>query len=281
MIIDGKKCAEELFLSLKEEIKEIPYTPKLVAVLVGNNPASKTYLRLKKKKINELGLGFQLIELEVKADFEEIKLVIEKLNSDISVNGIIIQLPLPPHLETREVVDLINPSKDVDCLTTVSLGKFYTGKSKILPATPLGVIRLLEKYNLELSGKRVCVIGRSDLVSKPLAIALVSKDATVTICHSKTINLQEITKQSDIVISAVGKAKFLTKDYFSHGQIVIDIGTSLDTNGKLSGDVDFEEVSQIVESITPVPGGVGPMTIYGLIENLINLSKNSYSEQEN
>lgn len=273
MILDGKKCAEELLFFLKDEVSKLSFTPKLAAVLVGENPASKTYLRLKKKKLEEMSLGFELIKFKENSSFNEIKPIIDKLNTDPSINGIIIQLPLPSHLQTRKVVDLVAPSKDVDCLTTFNLGKFYTNTSDILPATPLGVIRLLENHKIQVSGKRVCIIGRSDLVSKPLAFALISKDATITICHSKTVNLPEITRQNNIVITAIGKPRFLTKEYFSQGQTVIDIGISFDENGKLSGDVDFDEVSGLVRNITPVPGGVGPMTIYGLIENLIKLSR--------
>lgn len=273
MILDGKKTSEELYNSLKERISKFSTSPSLVAIQVGDNPASSTYLRLKEKKLNELGLGFEVVKFEESVSFEVLKNKILNLNEDSSVNGILVQLPLPDSLNSRDILNLVSPSKDVDCLTTENIGKFYSGEGDLMPATPLGVIRLLEFNNIEIEGKSFCIIGRSNLVGKPLAFALVQKDATVTICHSKTQNLKLITQNSDIVISAVGKAKFLTREYFKKGQIVIDVGTSAGDEGKLSGDVDFTEVEGIVEAITPVPGGVGPMTIYGLIENLIKLSE--------
>jgi methylenetetrahydrofolate dehydrogenase (NADP+)/methenyltetrahydrofolate cyclohydrolase len=274
MILDGKKSAESFYEKLKIRTANLTNQPCLAAVQVGDNPASNTYLRIKEKKLLELGMSFRLVKFDSNTTQDEVKSKIIELNSDSNINGIIVQLPLPENFNERELLDSVSISKDIDCLTTLNMGRFVTGQSELMPATPLGVLRLLEFYNIDLEGKNICIIGRSNLVGKPLALALVQKNATVTICHSKTNNLAAITIQSSIVISAVGKPKFLTKEYFAPNQTVIDIGTSLnpETN-KLSGDVDFENVQDLNLSITPVPGGVGPMTVYGLIENLVRLSE--------
>lgn len=273
MVLDGRFAAEALFEKLKEEIKTLNTVPTLTVVQVGDNPASNVYIKHKKKKLEELGLGFNHVKL--REDIEESELIdtINILNNDNNVHGVILQLPIPEHLEPRKFLDIISPQKDVDCLTATNLGRFFVGESKILPATPLGVIRLLSFYKIDVKGKNVCVVGRSNLVGKPLAVALTNLDATVILCHSKTENLKELTQVADIVVTAAGKAKFFDSTYFNSRQTVIDVGISKDETGNLSGDVDFEDVSKIVENITPVPGGVGPMTIYSLIENLITLAK--------
>lgn len=270
MILSGKKASKALytqFINLKK-------VPNLVAIYVGDNPASKTYLKIKEKTLKKLGFGFKLIHLGANIKLDLLLQHIHHLNDDPKVDGIIIQLPLPEKLSryTQQILDAVNPNKDVDCLNTFNIGKFYSGESDFMPATPQGILDLLDYYKITVQTKHVVVIGRSNLVGKPLAFAFTRKDATVTICHSKTINLQKFTRQADIIVSAVGKAKFLTGDFFIEGQTIIDVGTSLDELGKLSGDVDFENVSKIVANITPVPGGVGPMTVYGLVKNLVRLS---------
>lgn len=273
MILSGKDASANLYDRLRNRIERLDFKPKLVAVHVGENPASATYLRIKEKRLKELDLGFELIKFPETIDQDSLIIKIKELNASKDVSGIIVQLPLPEGMDERMVLDSIDPKKDVDCLTSVNLGKFYIGNGDIMPATPLGVLRLLEYYSIELTGKRICVVGRSNLVGKPLAMALISRSATVTICHSKTVDVLSATKKAEIIVSAVGRARFLTQDYFSPGQTVIDVGTSSDQDGGLAGDVDFTSVAEVVENITPVPGGVGPMTVYGLIENLITLAE--------
>lgn len=272
MILSGKEASSNYFVKLREKISRLPKAPMLTAIQVGDNPASNTYLRLKEKKLLELGLGFQLFKFEENISQEEIIAKIEELNNDENINGILVQLPLPENFDTQRVLNAVVTNKDVDCLNELSLGKFFAGKDNVYPATAKGVIRLLEYYKIPVEGQKICLIGRSNLVTKPLAIQLIKLSATVTVCHSKTKNLSEETKAADIVISGIGKAGFLTEEYFKPGQTIVDIGTSLDEEGKLSGDIDFDEVEKIVENITPVPGGVGPMTIYGLVENLVSLA---------
>lgn len=270
MILSGKDASLDLY----NKFENIEKKPKLVALCVGDNKASQTYLNIKKKALARLGFGFELIHMDENVLLDEVLIQIESLNRNIDVTGIIVQLPLPQQLqaETRKILDMVEPKKDADCLTTTNLGRFFSGETDLMPATAQGVIDLLDYYKIGVAGKNVVVIGRSNIVGKPLALALINENATVTICHSKTVNLSQFTKTADIVISAVGKAKFLTSEYFTNGQTIIDVGTSLDGNGKLSGDIDFENVSKIVDNITPVPGGVGPMTVYGLIKNLVKLS---------
>lgn len=273
MILSGKTASENLYSSLLDKAKSLQNKPKLVAIHVGNNPASATYLKIKKKKLLELGFDFELKKFSEDISEKYLTEEIEKLNQDNTCSGIIVQLPLPKALSEVVALEAISPQKDVDCLTSTNLGKFFQGQSEIFPATAKGVIRLLEYNKIDLVGKKVCVLGRSNLVTKPLAVELINRSATVTVCHSQTKNLIEETRNADIVITGIGRANFLTEEYFSEDQIVIDIGTSVNSEGKLKGDVDFENVSEKVYAITPVPGGVGPMTVYGLIENLVLLSR--------
>ena len=276
MILSGKAASDFFYTSLLERTKKLSKIPKLVAVQVGDNPASSTYLRIKEKKLLKLNFQFELKKFEENISEEKLIEEIEKLNQNEDCTGIIVQLPLPKNLNEKKILDSVSIKKDVDCLNSANLGTFFQGNSEILPATAKGVIRLLEFNKTDLDGKKICVIGRSNLVTKPLAIELVNRNATVTICHSKTKNLIEETRQADIVITGIGKANFLTKEYFKPGQIIIDIGTSINDEGKLAGDVSFNEVEEIVEAITPVPGGVGPMTVYGLIENLVILTEKNF-----
>ncbi len=278
MILSGKKASEELFTKLQPNISSLPKPPTLSAIQVGDNPASSTYIRMKKKKIESLGMKFVHTQLPENCTEEQLENIIYDLNHDNKITGILLQLPLPEHLQKKEraLLNLIHPQKDVDCLTSRNIGAFFTGESQLLPATPLGVLRLLEYYEIKMAC-RITIIGRSNLVGKPLAIALTNRNATVTLCHSCTENLYEITRRSDIVITAVGKPNYFTKEYFHNRQVVIDIGISKTPTGELSGDVEFLTVRDHVRAITPVPGGVGPMTIYGLVENLVLLASEPMS----
>lgn len=273
MILDGIKAYNVLKNKLHGKIKYYNIKPNIKAIYIGNNPASEKYLKNKKKKLDELNINFEVIHL-LKPKIDEIFSLIDKLNKDKEINGIIVQLPLPNYLknQTQQILDLIDPIKDVDCLNTINQGKLFTSKSLIIPATPLGIISLLQFYKIKVSQKNITIVGRSNLVGKPLAIALLNRNATVTICHSKTKNLKEITQKANIVILATGNPLFFTKDYFNQKQTIVDVGINIIQNGELVGDVDFNSVKDIVKNITPVPGGVGPMTIYGLAKNLIKLT---------
>jgi methylenetetrahydrofolate dehydrogenase (NADP+)/methenyltetrahydrofolate cyclohydrolase len=277
MILDGKTASSQLFDKLLQRINRLPRKPLLAAVQVGDNPASSLYIRLKKKTLEKLGLGFRHVHLSENATQIELIAAIEKLNLDGAVHGILLQLPLPAHFDTAQALNTILPEKDPDCLTTQNLGRFCAGESSIMPATPLGVVRLLEYYNIPVEGRNVCIVGRSNLVGKPLAIALTAKNATVTLCHSKTKEIEKHTCGADIVVTAIGRADFFGKEYFREHQTVIDVGTSTNDQGRISGDVHAQEVASFVENITPVPGGVGPMTIYGLMENLVTLAEQANS----
>lgn len=273
MILDGKAASSALFEKLSDRIKNLSGNPVLAVIQVGDNPASTSYINLKRKKATNLGFGFKHVHLPIAVTEREVANTISELNAAHDVTGIILQLPLPDHLQANTLLELISPTKDVDCLTTYSLGKFFSGNSELIPATPKGVIRLLDFNNISLEGKKVCIIGRSNLVGKPLSIGLLHRNATVTICHSKTLDIASFTKNADIVITAVGKPEFFGLEYFESHQVVIDIGTTMTSTGKLTGDVDFESVRDYVYAISPVPGGVGPMTVYGLFENLVLLSE--------
>jgi methylenetetrahydrofolate dehydrogenase (NADP+) / methenyltetrahydrofolate cyclohydrolase len=271
MILDGKVASDNLFENLKHKINSLNGIG-LAVVQIGDHPPSNAYIRIKQKKASELGIPFNYIKLAEETPEPDIKKEINRLNDDNSIGGIVLQLPLPKTLSTVDLIDTIMPSKDIDCLTSYNLGRFFSGSSRLMPATPLGVLRLLDYYDINVSGKNVCVIGKSNLVGKPLAVSLMNKDATVSICHTKTRNIEQYSRSSDIVIIAAGDPKFFTARYFSIGQTVVDVGITKTGNNKVYGDVNFEEVSTIVENITPVPGGVGPMTVYGLFENFVTLN---------
>ena len=226
------------------------------------------YVRIKEKKCEQIGIVSRIYRLNTDVSQKEIIQLIEKLNNDDSINGILVQLPLPTHLEEEKIINIILPEKDVDCLTGTNLGKLITGNSILEPCTPKGIIKLIESTGTCIEGKHAVVIGRSNIVGKPIALLLLEKNATVTICHSKTRNLKEITKQADILIVAIGKQKFVTEDMVKNNAIVIDVGINR-VNGKLIGDVDFENVKEKCSFITPVPKGVGPMTVAMLMENTL------------
>lgn len=272
-ILDGKLVSQTIKDQLKVKVAELDRKPGLAVVLVGNDPASQVYVRNKEKACAEIGYYSRKIELpETVTEIELINTVIQ-LNKDSKVHGILVQFPLPQNLRHLEekVINTILPAKDVDCFHPINVGKLVTAKNLddnlLMPCTPYGVIRILEHYQIPISGKHVVILGRSNIVGKPEALMMLAKDATVTICHSKTQNLTEITKQTDIIVAAIGKPEFLTSDMVKEGAVVIDVGINRTDNG-LVGDVKFDELAQKTSAITPVPGGVGPMTIAILMENV-------------
>ena len=276
MKINGKEIANEILEDLKKEVlnlKEIGISPGLAVISVGNNQASKTYIKNKKSACSKIGIHSKEYALPENVSQEEIINLILKLNEDQNTSGILVQLPLPALLEKEKICNSINPTKDVDAFTQINIGKLMQGTSELIPCTPAGIIEILKHEKINLQGKHCTVIGRSGIVGKPLAILLLQNDATVTICHSKTKNLKELCKISDIIICAVGKPKFLLKDMLKEGVVVIDVGINRDQNGNLCGDVDFENVSSICSYITPVPGGVGPLTVAMLMKNTVKAAK--------
>ena len=271
-IIDGKTLAKKIRMELKEKCEELinkHIQPKLAVIMVGDNPASKVYVKNKSKACNEVGILYEEYLLEEDTTQEELIKLIKKLNEDKSINGILLQSPIPQHLDINEAFKAITYAKDVDGFTPSSVGKLCIGEDTFISCTPYGVMKMFEEYNIDLTGKNVVILGRSNIVGKPLIQCCLQKHATVTVCHSKTKNLDEYTKQADIIISAIGKPKFVTSDMVKDGVIVIDVGINRDENGKLVGDVDFKNVKEKASYIPPVPGGVGPMTIAMLMNNVI------------
>jgi len=275
-IIDGKKIAEEIKDNLKSEIEKFNLQPGLAIIMVGNNPASEIYVRNKLKACEKVGIHAVLHHFkDAGVTEQEIINCIEKLNIDTSIHGIIVQSPLPLGFNEDYITSYINSNKDVDGFGIESLGHLASNQEKYLSATPYGIIKMLEYENISITGKHVVIVGRSKIVGRPLALALLNRDATVTITHSKTKNLKEITKLADILIVAVGKSYFITEDYVKNGAVVIDVGINRDLNGKLCGDVDYLYVKDKASYITPVPGGVGPMTIAMLLTNVVLSAKES------
>lgn len=273
-IINGKEIAESILNNIKKEVENFDVKPTLAVIIVGCDPASKVYVKNKIKKSEFLGFNSILKELPEDIQKEELLDVIKNLNNDKNVNGILLQLPLPNGLDEKDFLDEISPIKDVDGFTTYNSGKLFKGeKPYSIACTPKGIIKLLETKNINLEGKVAVVVGRSNIVGKPVANLLLQKNATVIQAHSKTKNLPEILKLADIIISATGKEEFIKGDMVKKGAIIIDVGITRNKNGKLTGDVDFESVYNKVSYITPVPGGVGPMTIATLMENTLELYK--------
>lgn len=266
-IIDGKAIAAQLREELKTKIERTGKTPGLAVVIVGNDPASRIYVRNKIKACGEIGIRSYSYELPETATQGEVEALLDELAVDPKVNGILLQLPLPKGLDADSATAHIPVEKDVDGFSAENLGLLTMHKERIVACTPLGVMKMLEHEKIEVAGKRAVVLGRSDTVGKPMAMLLLNANATVTVCHSKTDNIQEICKSADILVSAVGKAKFVTADMVKDGAVVIDVGMNRDENGKLCGDVDFDNVKEKTSFITPVPGGVGPMTITMLMYN--------------
>lgn len=275
-IIDGKQLAKKIRENLRiecEELKKQGINPKLAVIMVGDNPASKVYVKNKSRVCNEVGIEYQEYLLPENATQKELLELIKRLNKDKKTNGILLQSPLPQHMNINEAFKTITYLKDVDGFTPASVGKLCIGEDTFISCTPYGVIKMFEEYNIDLKGKNVVILGRSNIVGKPLMQCCLQKDATVTVCHSKTKNLSEYTKKADVIISAIGKAKFLTEDMVKDGVVIIDVGINRQDDGKLVGDVDFENVSKKASYITPVPGGVGPMTIAMLMNNVIKATK--------
>ena len=271
-IIDGKELAKKIRQNLKidcDNLKSRGINPKLAVIMVGDNPASKVYVKNKSKACEDVGIEYEEFLLDGNITQKELISLIEKLNDRDDITGILLQSPIPGHLDINEAFRTISPEKDVDGFHPINVGKLALGQDTFVSCTPYGVIKMFEEYNIDLTGKNVVIIGRSNIVGKPLIQCCLNKNATVTVCHSKTKNLAEHTKRADIVIVAIGKAKFLTADMVKEGVVIMDVGINRNEDGKLCGDVDFENVSKKASYITPVPGGVGPMTIAMLMNNVI------------
>lgn len=275
-IIDGKELAKNIRLKLKDEVIELKnadINPKLAVIMVGDDKASKVYVKNKSKACEDVGIEYEEYILPANTKMEELLELIEKLNNDETVHGILVQSPLPKGLDANEAFRTISPKKDVDGFNPINVGKLSLNQDCFVSCTPYGIIKMLEAYNIEIEGAHAVIIGRSNIVGKPLAQCLLNKNATVTICHSRTKNLKELTKQADILIAAIGKAKFVTEDMVKDGATVIDVGINRMDDGKLLGDTDFENIKDKVSYITPVPGGVGPMTIAMLMHNVVKAAK--------
>lgn len=275
-LLSGKDLSAELRMQIKEDIKNFKgstgKTPGLAVILVGEDPASIVYVNNKEKVCNEVGIYSEVKRLPESTTQQELLELIEKYNKDYKIHGILVQLPLPPHIDEKAVLECIDPKKDVDGFHVVNAGRLLTGIPGLTACTPKGIIKLIKKACPDLTGKRAVIIGRSNIVGKPVSILLLNENATVTICHSKTENLPEICSEADILVAATGKPEMVTKEFIKSGAIVIDVGTTR-VDGKLKGDVKFNEVSEKAGFITPVPGGVGPMTITMLMENTLEAAK--------
>ena len=271
-IIDGKQISLDIKNELKEKVakyKEQGIEITLAVVKVGNDPASAVYVRNKEKACEYVSINSKTLALPEETTEEELLNVVKKLNEDKNVNGILVQLPLPKHIDESKVLLTIDSTKDVDGFHPVNVGKMVIGEDTFLPCTPAGIIEMIKRTDIDIEGKECVVIGRSNIVGKPMAMLMLKENATVTIAHSRTKDLKEVTKRADIIVAAIGKAKFVTADYVKEGAVVIDVGMDRDENGKLCGDVDFESVSKVASAITPVPGGVGPMTVTMLLVNCL------------
>lgn len=271
-LIDGKLISTQIKDELKAEVAQLKQqgiVPCLAVIQVGNNPASSVYVNNKKKACAYIGIDSLAYELEESISQEELLNLVEELNQNPKVNGILVQLPLPEHINEEAVIHAIAPEKDVDGFHPQTVGNMCIGSKGFLPCTPAGVIQLLKRSNIEIEGKECVVVGRSNIVGKPMAILLLRENGTVTITHSRTKDLKEVTKRADILVAAIGKPKFITSEYVKEGAVVIDVGIHRNENNKLCGDVDFDDVVEKVSAITPVPGGVGPMTIAMLMNNCV------------
>ncbi|MEK4914421.1 MULTISPECIES: bifunctional methylenetetrahydrofolate dehydrogenase/methenyltetrahydrofolate cyclohydrolase FolD [Bacillus] len=276
VIIKGNEVAEKKRAQLKEKVvklKEQGIVPGLAVILVGEDPASRSYVKGKEKGCEQVGIYSELIELPETITEERLLAEIDRLNGDDRINGILVQLPLPKHIEEKAIIERISPEKDVDGFHPISVGRMMTGQDTFLPCTPHGILELVKETNLDISGKHVVVIGRSNIVGKPVGQLFLNENATVTYCHSKTRNIKELSKLADILIVAVGRPKMVTADYIKEGAVVIDVGVNRLETGKLCGDVDFDNVLDVAGYITPVPKGVGPMTITMLLHNTVESAK--------
>ncbi len=275
-IINGKELAQEIRTNLKKDVEELRNNgiiPKLAVIMVGSDKASEVYVRNKSKACNEIGIEFEEFLEDSSITQKELLDLIDNLNEREDVHGILLQSPIPDHLNIREAFNRISAKKDVDGFNPINVGKLVIGEDAFISCTPYGIMKMLEAYNIPVEGKRAVVIGRSNIVGKPVSQCLLNKNATVTICHSKTENIKEIVKEADIIVAAVGKPKFVTEDMVKKGAVVIDVGINRNEDGKLVGDVDFEHVEPKASYITPVPGGVGPMTVAMLMNNVVKATK--------
>ena len=272
-IIDGKKISQEIKDELREKVAKLKEQGKKVAlavIQVGSDPASSVYVRNKEKACGDIGIESLSYELPQETTEAELLTLVEKLNQDDAVNGILVQLPLPGHINEEKIIQTISPAKDVDGFHMQNVGALCVGGKGYVSCTPLGIIELLKRSGIEIAGKRCVVMGRSNIVGNPMALLLLRENGTVTVCHSKTRNMREITKQADILVVAIGKPKFVDESYIKEGAVVIDVGIHRNAENKLCGDVDFEKVAPHTSAITPVPGGVGPMTIAMLMNNCVS-----------
>ena len=277
-ILDGKELAKRVREGLAVEVEALKgkgINPKLAVIMVGDNSASAVYVKNKSNACKKVGIDFEEFLLPTETTEEELLELIKRLNNDDKVHGILLQSPVPSHININKAFETILPEKDVDGFNAVNVGNLTIGKDCFVSCTPYGIMRMLEEYNIDIVGKTAVVIGRSNIVGKPMLQCLLSKDATVTICHSKTRNLEDVVKGADIVVAAIGKPNFVTGNMIKEGAVVIDVGINRLEDGKLCGDVNYEEASQKASYITPVPGGVGPMTVAMLVENVVKAAKNS------
>lgn len=275
-IISGKELASEIKQDLAKEIERLKVKnliPKLVVVLVGDNPASLSYVKGKERAAAEIGMDSEVITLPVETTEADLLALLDELNDNDAVHGILVQLPLPDQINEQKVIDRINPKKDVDGFHPINIGKMMTGEDSFLPCTPYGIITMIKSKGVEIEGKHAVIIGRSNIVGKPVGQLLLNENATVTYCHSKTENMQKYTQAADILIVAIGKENFIKQEDVKEGAVIIDVGINRTQEGKLTGDVDFAEVVEKAGYITPVPGGVGPMTITMLLSNTIKAAK--------
>lgn len=277
-IIDGKKISAEIRTEISAEVERLKsegVLPGLAVIIVGENPASKVYVRNKGKACAEVGMYSEIIEMEESTSEEVLLLKIDELNKRDDIHGILVQLPLPKQIDESAVIAAISPEKDVDAFCAVNVGKMMLGEASFLPCTPAGIIELIKRSGIDISGKECVVVGRSNIVGKPVAQLLLAENGTVTICHSRTKDLKAVTSRADILVVAIGKADFITGDMVKKGAVVIDVGMNRRADGKLTGDVDFTTSSEVAGYITPVPGGVGPMTITMLLKNTLTAAEKS------
>ena len=275
-ILDGKEIAKAYRSGLQSEVeklKEQNIVPKLSVILVGNDGASQSYVNSKKKAAEKIGMISEIVHMDESSLEEEVLNELERLNNDDSVSGILVQVPLPKQVSEAKVLEAINPDKDVDGFNPINIGRLYTGERTFIPCTPLGIMEILKHADIDLKGKNVAVIGRSHIVGQPVSKLLTDQDATVTLLHSKSTNTEEVLKQADVIVSAVGRVHLVTKDLVKSGAVIVDVGNTPDENGKLKGDVDFEAVKEVASAITPVPGGVGPLTITMVLNNTLLAEK--------
>ncbi|CAM2809246.1 bifunctional methylenetetrahydrofolate dehydrogenase/methenyltetrahydrofolate cyclohydrolase FolD [Paenibacillus sediminis] len=278
-IINGKQVSDDIRESIRQEVAALAkqgVTPGLAVVLVGEDPASQVYVRNKEKACHDLGYYSEVHRLPASTSQEELLALVHKLNEQQNINGILVQLPLPKHIDEKAIIDAIAVEKDVDGFHPVNVGNLVIGDDSLLPCTPAGVIELIKRAGIEIAGKHAVVIGRSNIVGKPVSLLLQRENATVTMCHSRTTNMAELARQADILVVAIGKANFIDASYVKPGAVVIDVGMNRLENGKLAGDVDFESVKEVSGPITPVPGGVGPMTITMLMRNTLVAAKRAH-----